>query len=210
MKIRIDTNGKKNEVDLPVSWDEVTFQQFLDLSSSGNDYANVISILTKIDLQTLKQAKISNLDSVISLIGFLKTAADPVIPKTILGYPVPKDLGLETIAQFEDMKTEMASVESNTIQAHLMKYPTYCAIYACNPYDWQKAEEMSKEFFNAPCREVIGIGNFTLAKLVALTTSTGQDFQKPSILKKKSGQVLIFWLRHLGFMLHSYISKRKP
>jgi hypothetical protein len=206
MKIEIQLNGTKQEKEIPTKWEEVSFQKFLKLTTCGDDTVKIISLFTDIDEETLKKAKISNLESLITLLGFLKTEMNLNIPDTCQGYKIPKNLEFETIGQYQDLKAE-ALILSQTNSFD--QYALFCAIYATNPYDYKKAEELKSVFMDAPCTEVMAIGNFTLAKLAELTTGIKAKSLLPNIHRKKFWQGLTDWLRSLVFIARYYIWRRK-
>src|SRR5438552_15893148 len=104
MKASIIINGKEHKRDIPVCWDQVTFETFMKLDECGNDIVKVIALVTRIDYQVLAKAHIKNMDQVIAALGFLKKPVAGIIPKTILGYPVPKNLEFEQIQLYIDLK----------------------------------------------------------------------------------------------------------
>ncbi len=209
MKIQITLNGVKTSKQIPISWAEVTFRQFIALQECKDDFVKVMSLFTSIEPDIIRKALIDNLDAVILSLGFLQTEPGQIKPTSILGYELPKDLGFESIAQFEDVKDTLKKAKDMTVLDHMNLYPLYCSIYACKPYDWIKAEELSNKFFDAPCQEVLGVGNFTLAKLIGLKLSTGQKSQKRSILPKKFRLALTAWRMHLAFTVRSFFWKKR-
>jgi len=110
MKYEISLKNVKVSKDIPMRWEEVSFRQFLELSKAGNDFAKIISVFTDIEPETLRKAEIKNLDQLLTAITFINTKPEPVIPKEIMGYPVPKDLGFESIGQIEDIKDELKKI----------------------------------------------------------------------------------------------------
>lgn len=193
--VEMTLNGVKTIKSIPTRWSEITFEMFLKLDGCKDD-AHIFALFTGISVETIRKVKIKNVDSVLALLSFLRTNPDPTpIPDEILGYPIPKDLAFETIGQYEDLKDSLKT-ERNGIDK-LRQYPLYCAVYACShkhgEYDWQKAEAMAHEFLKAPAVEVLAIGNFTLAKLIALMKGTTPDFLMQAVHRKKSRPVLRGW-----------------
>lgn len=206
MKIEIKLNNVTIEKEIPTKWAEVSFEKFLKLTSCGDDTVKIISLFTDIDEETLKKAKIANLESLISLLGFLKTEMNLTIPETCHGYKIPKNLEFETIGQYQDLKAEaMVLSQTNSFE----QYALFCAIYATNPYDYKKAEELKSVFMQAPCTEVMAIGNFTLAKLAELMTGIKAKSLLPSIPTKKFWLVLTVWLKSLVFTARYFTWRKK-
>ena len=85
LKATFKLNGVKIEKNLPVCWEEVTFGQLLAYQAV-KDAADVLSIFTGIDAETLRGAKIANLPTLLACLSFLKNQpVDYVLPKEILG-----------------------------------------------------------------------------------------------------------------------------
>ncbi len=204
MKITIELNGVKQEREIPLNWDQVNFEQFLKLIKAGDDIAEILSIFTGIEADVLRKATIQNLEVIINLLSFLKTDFEPVVPEKCLGYDIPKNLEFESIGQFQDLKLEALEMKEE-----ISKYALFCAIYATKPYDFKEAEKKKVEFLKAPAREVVGIGNFTLLKLVELINGIKPKSHQLSTPKKKFWRALIAFRKSLGFMVRYYIWKKK-
>ena len=196
IKLTAELNGVKVERDIPVRWEEVTYRQMLELDTPSQSKA--LSIFTGQSEEALLKAKIRNLDVVINALSFLNSEIPLVqFPKEIAGYPVRQDLGFEAFGQYTDIKAE---VEKGFQGIELLKqYPIMCAIYVTKPYDFTEAEKKVEEMLNAPCTEVLAVGNFLLMKLIALNKSTSQISQSRSILPKKWRLALKGWLSRLAF-----------
>ena len=205
MKITLELNGVKVEKDIPTMWKEVTFKQFLALLKCEDDIVKIVSLFTEIDEETLKKAKIYNLEIIIELLSFLKTEMDLTVPNTCLGYKIPKNLEFESIGQYQDLKLEASTMKDNDVE----KYALFCAIYCTNPYDFKEAEKKKDEFLNAPCGEVVAIGNFTLLKLVELSNGIKVKSPRLSTPKKRFWRALIAFQKSLAFTLRYYIWKRR-
>lgn len=205
MKITLELNGVKLEKDIPTRWEEVSFKQFLALLKCEDDIVKIISLFTEIDEETLKKAKIYNLEIIINLLSFLKTEMDLTVPDTCLGYKIPKNLEFESIGQYQDLKLEASTMKENDVE----KYALFCAIYATSPYDFKEAEKKKDEFLNAPCGEVVAIGNFTLLKLVELSSGIKVKSPLRTTPTKKFWRDLIAFRKSLAFTLRYYIWKKK-
>lgn len=209
MKITIELNRIKVTKEIPTSWDDVTFGQFLDLSQAGNDTAKILSVFTEIPEETIKKAKIHNLDLILNAISFVsKDQIKTVLPDKILGYKVPKNLQTETIGQYEDLKLEAAKIKDNSKES-LSIYTKFCAIYAVDPYDYKEAERLAPAFLHAPCGEVVAIGNFTLLKLIESKDITLSKALELHLRPKKWRLVLTAWRARLGFTVRYYLWRRK-
>lgn len=210
MKITIELNKVKVTKDIPISWEEVTFRQFLDLAEAGNDRAKILSVFTGIEPDTLRKARITNFDKINTLLGFVERNDISIdrIPQKILGYKIPKNLELETIGQFEDLKLQAKSITDNSKES-LAAYTRMCAIYCVSPYDWSEAERIAPYFMDAPCGEVLAVGNFTLMKLMPLNKSGLKNLLKPNSIRKRLKLAMIAYINRLAFTIRYYTWKRK-
>lgn len=214
MTLTIIHNNQKQEKQIPVSWDGVTFDQFLKLGECGSDKIKVLSLFTGIDYETLKKSKVVGLDSVLAALSFLEKAPEPRIPKTILGYPVPDNLEFEQVQQYLDIKNYLEESKAKTPQQQLEQYTLYCAVYAVphwkqGQYSWEHTEKLAPLFLNAPCTEVMGIGNFTLAKLIGLKHDIKINYHpQGSVMQRFRLAIKGYRLRMEAFF-QSLISKRK-
>lgn len=198
---------------IPTGWHEVTFRQFCELAECGEDYGKVLSVFTGMDTETLKKARMTGVDRIIQVLSFLATVPNIPIPDKILGYKVAPDLGLETIEQYENLKEHIEKMKGATDREHFEQYPLYCAIYACphvnGEYDWDKAQTLSKYFFDAPALEVLAVGNFTLVRLIELKNNIKRESKKPLTRMQRKKQEYQLWLKHMAFTGRFYFWKVK-
>lgn len=234
MRIEITINGKTEYREIPTKWEQVTFKTFLALTESGDNSVKIVSALTGIDPEVIRKARIKNLDEILLILSFLKSDPPVIIPKSVLGYEVPKDLGFETIGQYEDLREYLKNTKELSKKELLEKYTLLCAVYACKhmnlmrceelfiklnkpekpivvgQYDWRKAEEMANEFLEAPAPEVLSIGNFTYLKLIGLSKPVAPNSRSRNTLMKKFKLVLTAYRLRLAFMVRSFTWKKKP
>lgn len=207
MKIQIAHNKLRYDRNFPTCWDQVNYGQFLDLADCVTDEVKIFTVFTGIPAEIIKKAKITGLDSVIAVLGFLRTPPVQIMPKTILGYPLPADLGFETLDQYTDLKDDLDKSGELKGKDALVKYPLYCAIYACKAkygeYDWKLAESMADEFLKAPAPEVLAIGNFTLAKLIGLNLNIDPASRKKITRMRRYRLVLKAWVQNMATTVRS-------
>lgn len=219
MQITITLNGVAVKKEIPQSWEQVKFREFLQISDAPKEKtarsSHILSALTGIDVETIKKAKITNLDDVLLALSFFDYDADLKVPNTCLGYKIPKDLGFETVAQYEDLKLHIKESEErkDTPIQTMANYPLYCALYTCaekyGEYDWKKAEEMAPAFMDAPAMEVLAIGYFTFVKLIGLKNGIKSNAHKPVTRLKKLRLVLKAWVMSLVLPVRLHIWKRR-
>lgn len=216
MIAEITLNGVKVKRELPTSWSQVKFRDFLKIANDTNNTTLILSVLTGIEAETIKKARIPNLDSIILSLSFFQKEPELKVPDTILGYKVPKDLGFECIAQLEDLKLHLKECHDKKLsgQEQLAFYPLYCAIYACieksgGEYDYEKAKSMADEFLEAPATEVLAIGNFTLSKLIALNLGISPNSHKQATPRKRLRLALKSWVKSLVLPVQLAIWRRR-
>lgn len=210
--MRIYVNDVAHE--LPTSWGKIPFYMLLKLAPCNTDSERLGAILG-MDPETLRKARIKNLDSVLRVLSFMNnTDGHGVLPKKILGYDVPDNLELEQTGRYEDIKLIIASFPSDgklSIDS-LQKYTEICGAIFQPDYldsDDKKKEEFAKRFLSAPCLEVMAIGNFTLTKLIELNLRTGQPYPKSNTRRRRFRLALTSWLARLAFSVRFYLWKRK-
>ncbi len=239
IRTEVILNGKLTEKYFPISWDNVTYKQFLELAECGDDDKKVLSVFSGIDPETIRKAKINNLIDVVSTLSFLRHECPARVPERLLFYPMPKDLGLETIGQYEDIKSELAKLKGSENKIDQLKlYPFICAVYACRhmsrqrcldlvdklmnngrvqdaseivygDYHYLKAEAMTEEFLNAPAPEVLGIGNFTVLNLIGLNIGINPNYRKQITRVKRLKLALKRWWLRLVFSRPVYTWRKR-
>jgi len=208
MKINAILNGVKVEKEIPTGWDQVTFGQALKLMKCQTD-TQVLSVFTEIDEETLKKATIKNLYKVINAIGFTKIPPSvDKIPDQIRSYEMPKNIEIDEIGRYEDLKLEAAKIQKDDIDS-IQAYAMFCAIYATTPYDYKQAERLKDYFMQAPCEEVMAIGNFTVMKLIELNSPGLLDSPRLPSLLRNWKLAISAWLTRLAFTVRYYSWKRK-
>jgi hypothetical protein len=191
MRLTIRLPHKTEYGNIPVCWDQVTWRQFMQLAEA-KDRIQELAIVTNLDEGLIRRAiEIKGLDHAMSVISFLRRPCPTFVPHKILFYPLPKDLGFETVAQYEDIRSTLEKLKDEKDQQKILaQYPYFVAVYACKhmsrercealrestgndeikygEYHWQKAEAMVEDFMNSPAPEVLGIGNFIMVKFWSL------------------------------------------
>lgn len=208
MRISMTMNGVKIQKEIPTSWKDVSFKNFLQLAKCQS-ITDKLSLFTGIESSTLLKAKINNLDSIIKILSFTEQSPQvDQIPETIQGHKMPKNLELEEIGRFEDLKLEAAKIKADDPDS-VDVYAMFCAIYALEEYDYDKAKELKDVFLNAPCEEVMAVGNFTLVKLIGLNNPGLLRTPKPTSRLRSWRLAIKGWLSRLAFTARYYSWKRK-
>lgn len=219
MRITVHHNGKKVKKDIPDSWEKVTFQMYIDLLGvDQKDATKILSVFTGIDEQTLKRSKIEGLQVVLDRLSFLTTTSmDESIPKAILGFPIPKDLNFETTGQYGDLEFIAASFpkeikEGETLgKEHMAKYAEIVAIYAQPDYLDKTSEQQAefvKQFYSAPCQEVLAVGNFTLIRFIGWKLNIRKTFLRSPTRITKLRQAILGYRARLVSSLRFWRLRR--
>lgn len=188
-------NGKT--IEITDSWDKMTFSQYLRvLKMPKNDMIEMFSIITGIEYETLKKAKIGGLPKLMFISRFLNEAPKfPETPTKIGKFKLPLnskgifDIQFESLEQFEDMRHIMNTVKDG-IYAHTEAYANYCAIYIQKlrdgEYDGDKALKMVPDVMEYPASDVISAGGFFFVRLQTLLNGTVSNSQNSAPHRKKS------------------------
>lgn len=207
MKVTASLNGVKITKEIPSKWEEVKFHHLLKLNQ-GDDILKIVSVFTDISIEVLRTAEIKNLDKIVALLSFMKKDIEQDIPITCMGYPIVKNLETESIAQYADLQTLMGTMIEGDRINNISKFPLIVATYAVKPYNWEEAENLANTFLEAPCSEVMAIGNFTLAKLMASSNGIARTSHPVVIQPTKLKRVIRHSLTNLAFTVRYYLWKR--
>ena len=203
---------------LPFSWDDVTFGQGLKLIDS-KDTADTIAVFTGLNPETLRHAQIKNLQAVLDRIKFLDITPMPVImPKSINGFLLPKNLEFNTICRYEDCKLLVGKLlpkeeGAKLTSEQLAYYVEMVGIYTMPDYENAKPEDrklFADQFYNSPCGEVMAIGNFTVMRYFELKIPGLKAFRKAATLMHRFRLGLKGYSARLGFSLRYFLWKKKP
>ena len=186
--IKAKVNGTQTEIE--TSWDELSFRKYLKLLNSQSNYTQIIAILLNLPEKDVERANFVGLDSVIQAIKFLQAppAIDP-IPKKLGDYTLPKDITFHSVGQFETLKQEITeATKMDNLHDQTKKLAMYAAIY-CQPlngeeFDKEKAEWLAEKFLDYPCLEVMGAGNFFMARCLSLTSGLPMSYLRKNTLLK--------------------------
>lgn len=195
------TRGEKKEelrLEIPTGWPQVTFEQYLKYFTFQGDMIKAVALFTGLDEQMVRDAEIHNLGAVAACLHFLNTPLDYLLPLTIEGYPIPKDLDGESIAQYADLQTITGLFKDDDPTGNYQHFPLIVATYCIKPYDFIQAEKLAPTFLKSPCTEVLAIGNFTLVRLYALRSGTLPTSPPVATPLNKLRLGMINWLKTLA------------
>lgn len=205
MKIKI--NGQAKEI--PTTWSQVTFRQFIRLADAKDDTIKIISIFTDIDEETIRTAQIKNFDLLVTMLSFMKVEMKMLIPYMVMGLKVPRDIEEEAAARYGDLQEIIAKFKEGDDVANLSNYPLIVATYLTpSPYDFKEAEQIAERLWDAPCGEVMAIGNFTLRKFSISKSTTPSSFRLVGTLLSRLKQAMTDFINRLVFSILYGISKK--
>jgi len=203
-----------NKYKLPTTWDDVTYYNYVALLQLPNSLTHYINLFTQIGLEKLEKAELKNLESISMALSFL--TIPPVMgegtSKMVGKYVVPKDVTIESLPQFEDLRAllnkrppDLATTENQMLFADLCLEA--CAIYIQKikdgKYDDKKVPEVKEDLKKENCIEVIKTGSFFLFKPLRTSMNMRLRFQTVMQRLKRSLQDLPGYRKSLDFLLHS-------
>lgn len=189
------------QLQIPTSWEEVTFAQYLQIFDLDNDVIKLVSVFTNKDYEYVKKAIFVNLDKLLESLSFLNTPHEiPTYSPTCGPYTLPANnkgqfnIQYESLGQFEDARQAMNKVAGKSMQEHTKAYGKYVAIYLQKirdgEYDPQKVDAMEVEVQNFPALQVCSLGQFFFVKLKTLLNGTRKTSPPTPQSRKKSKRVL--------------------
>lgn len=203
MKVQFKLNGVKVEKNIPACWDDVTFRQLLAFTKA-KDEAEVLSVFTGIDPETIRKSKISNLPTLLALLSFLKNQPiDYTLPKTIMGYPVNEDVEIQEIERYAALENILKKFKDGD-PANLEYYPAIVSTYCC---DLDK--DLSDYFMDAPAMEVLAVANFTQVNIHVLSVITPIIARLAALPRNNWKQVMSGYIMRLAFSVSFYFLKRR-
>jgi len=184
---------------IPTTWEDVTFKQYIQLFDLKDDTIQLVSIFTGLEYDILKNAVIVGLDDILKALSFVNKK--PEFPGSVSQcgpYQIPNNtkgqfnIQHESLAQFEDMRQIMRKIPANDIKEHTKAYGKYVAIYLQKikngEYKPLMVPEMEDEVENMPAFEVCSLGAFFFLKLWSLSTGTVSASPSTALTKTKTKQ----------------------
>jgi hypothetical protein len=188
----IELNGVKVNKQIPTSWDEVTFDQYVTLLKINSNEIQFLSTFTGVEADLIAKAKIKGLDSILSVLEFLKEPPKfDDKPDKFMGRQMPKDITFEALGPYIDCRTILYDVQAKGIPEFVEAYAKYCAIYLqaidtdWAGYDHDKAMLLVPEVMQQPAGEVVGLGSFFITRLVILKKNTASPSPTKATPPKK-------------------------
>lgn len=202
----------------PISWDEVSLRQYMELRNCSNDYVKLLSIIIGAPYEVLFNARTLDIDEKIEpFIKFLQSPLNVEKLKTpneimIKGivYQVPKDLGQHSFGQKITLQNRIAEC------VQLKKDPIECMPFAIAMYfqpmitgghfKTEETEKLLDTILDLPIVKVYPIGSFFLMKYLVFA-SVNQKHYLLNRLRNKLGRILKPWIGLKNFV--QYIRLRR-
>lgn len=210
--------GKKiKTVSIPTRWEEVTFRQLLAINEANDDWLKIFGLFLDEPAEDIGNARVENgaLDELLVCLSFLTSTEIPkVMPIKILGYDLPKDLGFETIGQYQYIREDVADSANMSPIEQMRRYALYCAVYAQpqtnnGEFDYEKAEELAYKFLDAPAMEVLAVGSFTVVKLIGLSKPISDVSRRQLTLTRRLRLAFQSWLIFTVSTVRLWLWKRR-
>lgn len=182
--ITFNVNGTPKSI--PASWDDILFGQYLSVlkltqEAPEDDTIKLLARLIDIDYETLRKAEIKGFEKVLIALDFL--IVPPVWnqeqPERIGKFILPKDITLESVGQYEDMKAVFVSNREKPLADFVACYPLMVGIYLAGigqEYDYEHAKKIAIDLEKYPAREVVEAATFFITKLIHLTLGTPPNY----------------------------------
>lgn len=217
MKIPIKLNGITVEKTIPVDYGSLSFELWTKLVQEPDPIKRFIMVVD-VDPLILRKAEIKNLDKVFTILSFLNKPLNPFLPYEIgpiggLKYKVPKNLEFVETGRYMDISETLKPITKESTAQDLWKlYPELCAITSMPDYTqatMEAQQEFIKQFWQAPCEEVVAIGNFTVLKFSELNLNIQKSTPKHNTLPRRLLLAFRIWLANTVFSLRYASWKKK-
>lgn len=188
--ITFKISGAKHQI--PTAWGDVTFDQCVKLLKTPNNRIDQIALFTQIPRDTLATAELKGVEKIAIALSFLDTNMkfEPGPTRMVGPYVLPRDVTLESLGQFEDLRELMRKLpqknpDDYTADDHAEVYELYlsaCAIYLQKilngEYDPQQVENVKIRLRIFSCIEVIQTGAFFFYKPLNISQGTTSRSQR--------------------------------
>lgn len=184
------TKDTKIDFEIPSGWHEVTLKQFIDISKDL-DYLEMFSVLSGIELETIKQCKPEEVAYIVEQLEELynpkelENLTEHVEEFELDGvtYKVNPNLINEKAGQWWDMKKLEAQAQDNPIEFVPMLVSMLSRPEG-EEYDYTKAKERSELFLNLDVLTAFKIRTFFLSSQLVSLINSNRYLKKNTPLKR--------------------------
>jgi hypothetical protein len=191
--IDLTLNGVTVKKQVKTDWNELTFEDYLNLFTLSGDLTDLLAYFIGIDKATLSKARISGLETILIALEFIQTPPTwERKPDMFMGEVMPKDITFQALAPYIDCRHILQQTAGKDLKEFVQEYPKYCAIYiqairsGWEGYDYDKALELVPEVMEQPAWEVVGLASFFIAKLTSTKNNTEKNSPQGATHRKKS------------------------
>lgn len=159
----IKINGKA--LDIPATWDELTFGQFLSITKAQTD-AEILYSVTGIELELCEQIPANVLSIVMQpLLELVKEQPPTVEVETIAGETLPKKIGKKEFARKVNCDAALKKLKGMEVFGRIV------AIYCSKGIEDADIENFEKKVLSEKFICVFSAGQFLIAELNKLNES---------------------------------------
>lgn len=184
------TKDTKIDFEIPSGWHEVTLEQFIKISKDL-DYLEMFSVLSAIELETIKQCKPEEVAYIVDQLQDLynpkdlENLTDHVEEFELEGvtYKVNPNLINEKAGQWWDMKKLEADAQDNPIE-FIPMLVSMLSRPEGEEYDYAKAKEREKLFLKLDVLTAFKIRTFFLSSQLVSLINSNRSLRKNTPLKR--------------------------
>lgn len=211
--ITLKISGERHK--FPTTWPDVTYEQYV-YHIIPRSLTESIHCYTGIPLKVLSEARITNLEKISLALVFMSLPPNMDRTAVVGRYIMPGDPKLESLAQFEDIRTMSKKYpqkgrsewDFTDYEMEAEIYLTCCAIY-CQKirdgyYDNNKVESVKDELRGESAVAILSNGAFFLAKSLNMSTLSRGRFQRIIQRLRRALQVFPGYQRTLDFLQRSH------
>ena len=198
---------------LPTAWADVTYSQYIALLSLPNSLIEYINLFTQIGLEKLLKSELRNLEKISLALSFLTIPPNFTPgPRNIGKYPVPKDVTIESLGQFEDLRglcnkrpSDISTTENQLLFADLCLEAAaiYIQKVKDGSYNSNNVPKVKDELRNESCLDIIQTGSFFLFKPLHTSMNMRDRYRMVLQRLKKLLRDLPGYQKSLDFLQHS-------
>jgi len=203
----------KEKFILPTAWADVTYSQYIALLSLPNSLIEYINLFTQIGTDKLLKSELRNLEKISLALSFLTIPPNFTPgPRNIGKYPVPKDVTIESLGQFEDLRglcnkrpSDISTTENQLLFADLCLEAAaiYIQKVKDGSYNANNVPKVKDDLRNESCLDIIQTGSFFLFKPLHTSMNMQARFRMVLQRLKKLLQDLPGYRKSLDFLQHS-------
>lgn len=181
----------KQKVSIPTSWNDVTFQQALDLQQCRTEL-DIVALFLKVPVEKLSKYKdIKGIEIVKGSLNFLETPPKASNLKLIDGYLINKQLEDFEIGQYEDMKVLYGQDAENWERKRDLCACIMQPFVDGGDYSYIRSVELRDWVMSLPYPNILELEAFFLKGLKKLKNGTSPTSKVWDTIRMKSLQAIL-------------------